>query len=103
MRIEEFLGQPCFAALDMATRVDIAAASLVFPYHDGEDAPVRYAIFHQAWLPTAGVDVNRNPTYVQWTEQGHLTNTEGETTDYAGIEDWLREQARRFVRMRFSN
>jgi phage terminase large subunit-like protein len=96
IKIEEFLGQPCFAALDMATRVDIAAASLVFPYRDEGDGPVKYAIFHQTWLPEAGVSVDRNPAYVGWAEQGWLTVTDGETTDYAAIEDWLRDRARLF-------
>jgi phage terminase large subunit-like protein len=98
MKVEEFLGQPCFAALDMATRVDIAAASLIFPYRDDADetAQVRYAIFHKAWLPAAGIRADRNPAYVGWTEQNWLTVTEGETTDYAAIEDWLHESARRF-------
>jgi phage terminase large subunit-like protein len=96
MKIEEFLGQPCFAALDMATRVDIAAASLVFPYQDDDEGPIKYAIFHQAWLPAAGVSVDRNPAYVGWAEQGWLTVTEGETTDFAAIEDFLRDRARLF-------
>jgi phage terminase large subunit-like protein len=96
MRIEEFLGQPCFAALDMATRVDIAAASLIFPYRDSDDGPIRYAIFHQAWLPEAGVSADRNPLYVSWTEQGALTVTPVEVTDFDAIEEWLREMARQF-------
>ena len=92
LRTEQFVGQPCFAALDMATRVDLAAASLIFP-HQEDDGEIRYAIFHQAWLPAAAVSVDRNPAYVGWTEHGHVTVTEGETTDFSAIEDWLREQA----------
>jgi phage terminase large subunit-like protein len=96
MKIEEFLGQPCFVALDMATRVDIAAASLVFPYRDDGSEVVKYAIFHQTWLPEAGVSVDRNPAYVGWTDQGWLTVTPGEVTDFSAIEDFLRDRARRF-------
>jgi phage terminase large subunit-like protein len=96
MKIEEFLGQPCFAALDMATRVDIAAASLIFPYRDDGSDLVKYAIFHKAWLPEAGVSADRNPLYVGWTEQGWLTMTPGEVTDFSAIEEWLRESARLF-------
>jgi phage terminase large subunit-like protein len=96
MRVEEFLGQPCFAALDMATRVDIAGAVLIFPYCDDGGSEVRYAIFHKAWLPEAAVNADRNPLYVAWAEQGWLTVTEGETTDFAAIEDWLRESAKQF-------
>ena len=96
LQIEQFLGQPCFAALDMATRVDLAAASLIFPHYDATSGEVTYTIFHQAWLPAAAVNVDRNPAYVGWTEKGHLTVTEGETTDFSAIEDWLREQSRLF-------
>jgi phage terminase large subunit-like protein len=96
MKINEFLGQPCFAALDMATRVDIAAASLVFPYREEDSDVVKYAVFHQAWLPAAAVNPDRNPAYVGWVDQGWLTVTEGETTDYSAIEDWLRTQSRLF-------
>ena len=93
MRMEEFRRPPRFMGLDMATRIDIAAASLVFPYQDEGDSQVRYAVFHMAWLPQAAVDPNRNPAYVQWVEQGHLTVTEGETTDYSAVEDAIRASA----------
>jgi phage terminase large subunit-like protein len=96
MKIDEFLGQPCFAALDMATRVDIAAASLVFPYREKDGGEVRYAIFHRTWLPEAAVRADRNPAYVGWTEQGWITVTEGETTDFNTIEEFLRDQSRLF-------
>jgi phage terminase large subunit-like protein len=96
MRIEEFLGQPCFMGLDMAYRVDLAAASVIFPYQDENDNEIRYAVFHKAWLPVASVDPNRNPMYVQWAEQQHLTVTEGETTDFSVVEDEVRDIASRF-------
>jgi phage terminase large subunit-like protein len=96
LRIEQFLGQPCFAALDMATRVDLAAAALIFPHQDGDDGTIRYAVFNQAWLPAAAVTVDRNPAYAGWVEQGRISVTEGETTDFSAIEAWLREQSRLF-------
>jgi phage terminase large subunit-like protein len=95
MRIEEFLGQPCYAAIDMATRTDLAAASVMFPYED-DHGVIRYAFFHQAFLPEAAVDANRNPAYVDWVGQGLIEVGEGETTSYEAIEDWLRGIARRF-------
>jgi phage terminase large subunit-like protein len=95
-RIDQYAGLPCFAALDMATRVDLAAISLVFPFaYDGEEI-LRYAIFHQVFLPPAGVNADRNPAYVSWAERGWLTVTEGETTDYAAIEDALRGFCKQF-------
>ena len=96
MSTGEFRGQPCFVAIDMATRIDLAAASLLFPFIDNPDDPVRYAVFHKAWLPEAAVDRNRNPIYVDWAERGFIDVIEGETTDYAVIEPWLRDIARGF-------
>jgi phage terminase large subunit-like protein len=93
MRLAEFRGQPCFAAIDMAWRSDLAGGSLVFPYED-DDGIVRYALFHKAWLPEAAVDPQRNPAYVEWVEQGLIEVTEGEVTSFEAIEEWLREIAR---------
>ena len=94
MQLSEFMGQPCFVAIDMAVRVDLAAGTVMFPYHDEATDQIRYAIFHRAWLPRTAVDPNRNPAYVGWVEDGWITVTEGETTDYSEIEDWVRLIAR---------
>jgi phage terminase large subunit-like protein len=96
MRLEEFEGQPCFCAIDMAMRIDLAAASLIFPYQEEADTNIGYAIFHKAWLPEAAIDPNRNPLYVEWVERGFIEVTVGEVTDYDTIEQWLREIASRF-------
>jgi phage terminase large subunit-like protein len=40
--------------------------------------------------------VDRNPAYVGWAEQDWLTVTPGEVTDFAAIEDFLRDRARLF-------
>jgi phage terminase large subunit-like protein len=95
MRLEEFEGQPCFIAIDMAMRVDLAAASLVFPFAE-DDGVIRYAVFHKAFLPEAAVDPNRNPLYVEWVDNGFIEVTPGEVTDYNAIEEWARGVARRF-------
>jgi hypothetical protein len=47
----------------MATRTDLAAASVVFPLREEGEETIRYAIFHKAWLPEAAVELNRNPSY----------------------------------------
>ena len=57
--------QPCFAAIDVATRIDLAAGSMVFPYLEDGRGQMRHAIFHKAWLPEAAVDPIRNPAYVR--------------------------------------
>ena len=96
MSTAEFRGQPCFVAIDMAVRVDLAAGTLLFPFRDEGDDTVRYAIFHKAWLPEAAVNPDRNPAYVAWVERGDIEVTPGEVTDFAAIEEWLRAVAREF-------
>lgn len=100
LRIEDFEGEPCFAAIDMATRVDIAAGAVIFPRPDPDDPDdpqkITYAVFTCAWLPEAAVDIERSPFYPQWAEAGALTVTPGETTSFEAIEDWLHEIGARF-------
>jgi phage terminase large subunit-like protein len=93
LSIDDLKGEPCFAGIDMATRIDIAAGVLVFPRFDAETALTSYAIFSTAWLPRAAVDPDRNPLYVQWANDGALTVTPGQTTDFQAVEDWLRAAA----------
>jgi phage terminase large subunit-like protein len=90
LTLADLRGEPCIAALDMATRTDIAAGVLLFPRPDPEGGETTYLLFSFAWLPEAAVDSERNPLYVQWSEAGALIITPGETTDYETIEDWLR-------------
>ena len=80
----------------MSIRIDLAAASLLFPYHEQNEDFVRYALLHKAWLPKGAIDPNRNPLYVEWSEKGYIEVTPGEVTDYSVIEEWLRGVARRF-------
>jgi phage terminase large subunit-like protein len=94
LALEDLRGQPCYAALDMAARTDLAAAVLLFP-HD-VDGTTHYKLFARAWLPEAAVSADRNPLYVQWARDGVLTVTEGQTTDFAAVEDWVREIAGAF-------
>ena len=96
MTLDSFAGEPCFAAIDMATRTDLAAGVIIFPRFDAETGLTSYAIFSQAWLPEGGVDAERNPLYVQWAATGSLAVTPGETTDFEAIEEWIRDIGARF-------
>ena len=95
LKLEDFKGKPCIAGLDMATRTDFAAGVLLFP-QDEDDGKRSYALFCNAWLPEAAVDAGRNPLWVQWAQDGALTVTEGEVTDYDAIEGWLDQAAHDF-------
>ena len=92
--VNDLRGAPCFAALDMAARTDLAAAVLLFPYE--KEGETHYHLFAKTWLPKAAVNADRNPLYVQWAEDEALTVTEGETVDFQAVENWIRAVAKAF-------
>jgi phage terminase large subunit-like protein len=93
-RIER--GARCYAALDLASTIDIAALVLVFP--DDAD-PQCYDILPFFWVPRDTV-VERtrkaNVPYLPWVEQGLMYATEGNVIDYAAILEKLDELAQEY-------
>lgn len=95
LRLDDFVGRPCFVGLDLSAKVDMTSAAIVFPDHEPGEPP-RYAIFSRSWLPEGTVATSRNASYPGWAKSGALTVTEGEVTDFAAIEDTLRDWYDRF-------
>lgn len=92
LRAEDLAHLPCWIALDLASKVDIAAAPLLF--HDPQ-AGTYYCISRgRFWLPERAVESGTNSQYQGWVRSGHLVATPGEVTDYDAIEDQLRADAR---------
>jgi len=81
MQLSDFEGQRCYAGLDLASKVDIAAQVLIFE-RDG----VLY-LFGRYWLPERAVDNSTNSQYEGWRRMGLLNVTDGEVTDYDQIEE----------------
>jgi phage terminase large subunit-like protein len=91
LRIEDFFGQPCHMALDLASKTDLAAVALVFQEGDG------YAVFSRCYLNATAVAEARNPSYPNWARDGVLRITPGNETDFAVIEADITEDCRRFA------
>lgn len=77
---EEILkGYPCFGGLDLSSRSDITAFTLVW-YIEG-----KYYSKNWYWLPedkgTQSADMN-NIEYQQWVNNGHIIETSGNVIDY---------------------
>lgn len=87
--LEQFEGMPCVAALDLASKVDIAALMLLF-WKDG-----RYYVFGRYYLPRETVDLPQNRHYQTWEIEELLTVTPGAVTDY----EYIKEDLRRFRMM----
>lgn len=82
LRIEDVAHLPCYIALDLASKVDIAARIKLFV-----DVPNdKYYVFGNYYLPESAVENSRNSQYSGWARAKYLTVTDGEVTDYDMIE-----------------
>ena len=93
LRIEDFYGQRCYVALDLASKVDIAAKIRLFP-PSGDRR--KWAIFGTYYLPERAVENAHNSQYDGWRRSGLLSVTDGEVTDFDLIEDGVREDCALF-------
>lgn len=94
--VDELGGRVCYAGLDLASTIDLAALVLAFP--DGEE-PETFDVLPFFWIP--GDNVLRKiktdgVRYDVWIGQGLITATEGNVIDYGAIALKLDELARRF-------
>jgi len=90
LSITDFTGERAIAALDLASRVDIAAKLLVF------EKDQNYYAFGKYYLPEETVENNANSQYEGWANEGRLTTTPGNIIDFSYIEDDLKEDASQF-------
>jgi phage terminase large subunit-like protein len=86
LRVARVAQLPCVSALDLASKVDVAAQVLLF--HD--DQADHYYLIPRFWLPRRAIDQGRNSQYDGWARAGHLQVTDGEVIDFDQIEDALR-------------
>ncbi len=84
LKLEDFTGQPCYAAFDLASKIDISSLVLVFEHNGG------YATFAKHYLPEETVTQAGNDHYVKWEKEGYITQTPGARTDFRYIEDDLK-------------
>jgi phage terminase large subunit-like protein len=90
LTLESLAHLPCVLALDLASKVDVAAKIRLF--HD--EAADRYKVKAQFYLPERAVEASGNSQYEGWRRSGWLTVTPGEVTDFDQIELDLAEDMR---------
>ncbi|MDT7522556.1 terminase large subunit [Rhodoferax sp. TBRC 17198] len=93
LELDQFLGQPCWVGLDLASKTDIAALVMVFRHPDTPDA---YAVFGKYYLPEDTVQAAGNSQYEGWSHTGRLSVTPGNVIDFSWIEADLLDIASRF-------
>jgi phage terminase large subunit-like protein len=94
--LDQLEGRSCHLGLDLASKTDIAALSLVFAEEDPETHNLHYRVFARCYLNEAAVMEARNPSYPGWAAEQYLTVTSGNETDFSVIEDDLLDFAKRF-------
>ena len=80
LRIEDFAGAPCVAALDLAAKVDICVIMQLFRADGG-----RFACFGRYFLPQATVELPENQHYAKWRAERRLIVHDGERNDFGEI------------------
>lgn len=88
LNIEDFKGRKCYAAIDLASKIDIASMAILFP-PDGERK--NFAAFVKHYLPEDTILEGGNTRYKAWHASGDLIATPGNVIDYEYIEDDLKE------------
>jgi phage terminase large subunit-like protein len=90
LSVEDFEGEPCFIALDLASKTDIAAQIKLF------ERGGHYYAFGDYYLPRETVDKGENSQYSGWESLGLLTVTDGAIIDFMVIENKILEDCKRF-------
>jgi phage terminase large subunit-like protein len=95
----DFVDDPCMIALDLATRVDIAAKIKLFWRFDPEANRWRIFAFPKYFVPMAAIEGGKNDHFAGWVREGLIVATPGEAVDFDTIKADILEDVRRFKRL----
>jgi phage terminase large subunit-like protein len=87
LSLDQFKGEECVGAVDLATKVDVAALVLLFKRDE------HYYLFPFFWLPEEATKGEENAHYAGWAEEGYLHLTPGNVTDQNFIQERVRALA----------
>jgi phage terminase large subunit-like protein len=90
LSLDDYAGERCIAAVDLASTDDLASLALLFPWAD------QPAGFVKHYLPEEVVMNGGNSRYKGWHADGWITATPGPRIDYDYIEEDLLSFAERF-------
>lgn len=89
-----FEGEEAIVALDLASKIDIAAKVKLFTRRI--DDKTHYYAFGEYYLPEHTVETSTNSQYAGWARDGLLIVTPGNIIDFGYIEESIRDDSRRF-------
>ena len=86
LNIEKFKGCQCVLAIDLATRIDMAAMALVF-YRPEADGKRHYYVFPRFYLPESALETSKNADrYTGWASEGLLNLVDADEVDFNAIQ-----------------
>lgn len=88
LKLDDFLGERCWLALDLASKIDLCAMAIIFK-RDGI-----YYLFVKHYLPEDTISAPESDIYRRFLAEGWLTETPGARTDFHYVvEDlhWLND------------
>lgn len=94
LSIDAFAGERSICAVDIASKVDLAAKVHVFSRFIGETR--HFYGFGRYYLPESAAESSGNSQYEGWIETGRIVTTPGNVTDYDVIESDVLDDAERF-------
>jgi phage terminase large subunit-like protein len=92
LRMEDFAGMPCTVGLDLASKVDLAAAVFLFRKPSGG-----FAAFARCYAPEKTIETEATGNYAKWERAGRLIATDGDMIDHAAILDDLIAASKRYT------
>ncbi len=95
LKLDQFENTTAIIALDLANKCDIAEKMRLF-WRDFDDGKRHYYVFGTHYLPEEACSDEVNAQYPGWKQDGWLTTTPGNVTDYEAIETDLERDLERF-------
>jgi phage terminase large subunit-like protein len=91
IHLQDFSGQECFLAFDLANKIDIASMAFIFKLNPG------FAFFCKHYLCEETIELPENSHYRKWRDMGWLIQTDGARTDLRRVEDDVRDATKAFA------
>jgi len=84
-------GRPCFASFDLSSKIDLTAATLIFPPQSPNE---RWKLLARFWCPAENIQDREDRDRVQyqrWVGEGWVEATPGDVVDQASISSQILE------------
>jgi phage terminase large subunit-like protein len=94
LKLEDFLGQPCWVALDLSTKIDVTSMALLFRQEDD------YYGFCRHYLPKENIKNeahSKSAHFAGWASEGYIILTSGNMIDMDFIEEDIKEMSKKFA------